>query len=115
MKNIIVFSGLILVGNPTYYPNSNAAEFMAHDLDDHNPSPRCFKFVHQGEYAKGFPEKFKAGDVVHVKALAQAYKGKIYGRLGRPIKYPDGSQRYTTRVRFHVIKIKEGILMDDVS
>lgn len=109
MKNVISFPGLVLVNKPRYYSNSNTVEFMAHDYDDHHVAPRPFKFVFQGPCAKEFPVRFKKGDIVHVKALAEAYKGKIYGKMKRPIKYPDGSFRYTTRVRFHVINIRKGI------
>lgn len=110
MKNVIIFPALVVSNKPKYYPASNSVEFMAQDADDPRRRPSAFKLTNQGDFAKQFPEKFKIGDIINVKAIAEAYRGKIYGRLGRPIKYPDGSFRYTSRVRFHVISIRKGTL-----
>lgn len=110
MKNVIAFPGLFLSCNPKYFPQTNTVEFRASDYDDLSGHPRAFKFTHQGEFAAQFPKKFKAGDVVHIQALAEAYQAKVYGKMGKPIKYPDGTWRYTTKTRFHVITIKAGLL-----
>lgn len=110
MKNVIVFPGLILVTAPRYFSETGTIEFRAIDSDDLRQYPSTFKFRYQGNFSAPNKERFKEGETVHIKAMAEAYKAKVYGKMGKPIRYPDGTWRYTTKTRFNVIDIQRGLL-----
>ena len=108
MINEVVFPWLKVLENPKLY-HDNVVELKALGVFSRKEKYHsAFKFIYKGKYASEFPNRFRAGQIVRVRACAEAYRAKVYGKLGRPIKYPDGTFRYTTKVRFHIIKIKHG-------
>jgi hypothetical protein len=68
--------------------------------------PCCFKFIYKGIYADQMMSKFKKGDIVNIKARPEAYCGRVYGKLGKPIHYPNGKIRMTTKIQFIILNIK---------
>lgn len=111
MKNVTIFPGLVIKSGPSIFNFGKTVEIKAHDYDDLRTIPRTFKFVYEGnrDIVSKFPIMFKAGDVVNIQGAAESYKGKVYGKRGKSIKYPDGSQRFTTKTRFRILKIFKGV------
>lgn len=68
--------------------------------------PNEMKFViATNPFGKELPERFKVNNFIDVIAVAKPYKARVYGKLGKPIKYPDGTQRFTTKTQFIIKKI----------
>lgn len=65
----------------------------------------CFKFVYRGCFAAKMASMFKVGHLVNIRACPVAYRGRVYGKRGKPIHYPDGRVRMTTKTRFFILKI----------
>lgn len=105
--SLTIFPRLVLVSNPKIYQNDTFVELYA----AFHPGARPFKLVWRGQPSEitQFPSKFKAGDTVRVHASVEPYKGRVYGKMGRALKYPDGSLRSITKNRFHIIKIRKGV------
>lgn len=109
MTNSIIFSELELRSIPKVYQGGMVVEFYAGEPVGRNAGFNApFKFIYKGPHASEFPSRFLPGDKVRIRAIAESYKGKVYGKMRRPIKYPDGTFRWTKRVRFNIIKIKKG-------
>lgn len=114
--NASLFSSMKIVSKPVLYANGGkngmvqlkAIRMPGLFSADKYPKPLTFVMPAQ-PHGKKLLGLFKVGDVVNIIATADPYQGKVYGKRNMPIKYPDGSQRYTVKTRFLVEKMGRGI------
>lgn len=68
--------------------------------------PPCFRFIHKGNCADRIATKYKVGQFVNIRAEPRAYHGRVYGKLGKVIHYPNGRVRWTTKDQYLILDIK---------
>lgn len=108
MTNMAIFPSLKIVEGPDLYPENATVEIKAADWPYKKKFPACYKFVFRGSAATNFSKLFKKGDVVRILAIPDTYRGRVYGLRGKPIKASNGKDRWTTKNRFHILRIKAG-------
>jgi len=114
MNNVTIFTNLQVVDAPRLYQDGMVMEMKVIDLNSPRRIPAQIKLYYYGSFAREYPSRFKVGDVVRVLAIPEAYRAKVYGLRGKPIKASNGKWRWTNKIRFHVVKIREGAGMGDL-
>jgi len=108
MQNVTIFTNLQIVDGPRLYQGGMVMEMKVIDLNSQRSIPGQIKLYYQGAYAREYPRLFKVGDVIRVLAIPEAYRAKVYGLRGKPIKASNGKWRWTNKIRFHIRRIRGG-------
>jgi len=116
MKNISIFPNLRIVDKPRLYQNNTIVEMKAADVMSTDRFPVAYKFQYKGVASAivEFPRMFSVGQVVRITAIPEAYRGKFYGKLGKPVKASNGKWYLENKVRFHIRRIKHGPGYEDI-
>lgn len=102
--------GSLKITRLTLFKESSTVEIFAAPFERFSKEryPESFKFTYKGFSAANIASAFQVSEVVHIKAEPEAYEADVYGKRGKPIKYPDGTPRKTTKTRFQILEIYKG-------